>query len=603
MSSLEEMAKEIGHDIAANATGSNDAPRGFGEKIAARLSGLSISRKITLFFGFNLVFALVAGFAVVLAFIQINGRSQVVTDTHHKAFVAERIVVELSDAKRHSEFMLASADVTRGTAALAELDRADQSLAEVRAWDSKLTGSFADQIASLSAATDRFRAEITGYLENPQVAASLESAQYELASGSAATEIARSLALEIETDARDQLSHSDSMITTMLFIWIGLAGMLVFLALIVQRYFNRHVGGALSGLAEQMSQLSEGKDIADIQTSSRGDEIGEMTRAMAVFHHASLRLNRLNRERSNRAQKELEERARQHEQEEKARQERKRELSNIADQFERTIGDVVTKVASAASQLQSTATSMATGAQQAANQISEVTASMQEANSGATAAAAASDEFAMSINEVSRQAASSAELARKATSSTKQADATITDLAQSAEEVGHIVELIQTIAQRTNLLALNASIEAARGGESGRGFAVVASEVKELAMQTSRATEEVAAQIRAMQETTGASVSALHAVASQVAELENNAAAIANAVNEQSFAGQDLARSIDMAARGTEDVSGNIKDVHELSSSTGAAASQVLSSATALEQQATTLHAQVNDFLDEVRAS
>src|SRR3546814_2330928 len=80
--------------------------------------------------------------------------------------------------------------------------------------------------------------------------------------------------------------------------------------------------------------------------------------------------------------------------------------------------------------------------------------------------------------------------------------------------------MISTIAQRTNLLALNASIEAARGGEAGRGFAVVASEVKELATQTGKATEEVAGQIRAIQETTHASVEALRSIASQIAQLE-----------------------------------------------------------------------------------
>jgi len=131
---------------------------------------------------------------------------------------------------------------------------------------------------------------------------------------------------------------------------------------------------------------------------------------------------------------------------------------------------------------------------------------------------------------------------------------------------------------------------------------VVASEVKELANQTSRATEKVAEQIRAMQSTTGASVSALRAIAGQIEQLETTAVSIASAVDQQSVAGHDLARSIDLAARGTERVAVHIEDVRSMSLSTGAAASQVLSSANSLEGQAATLRLQVQGFLTRVRA-
>lgn len=381
---------------------------------------------------------------------------------------------------------------------------------------------------------------------------------------------------------------------------IVVAGVLTVAALLLMllalKFLSRDLSQKLREIANGMSRLAKTDTDFEIDGADRKDELGEMVRAIYVFKRGTKRLNEWSRERVERSQREVEER-------EQARLERKELLSNLADQFERTVGDVVSGVAAASSQLQNTATSMAHSAEESTHQTSEVAKSMEEANAGATAAAAASDEFAMSIGEISRQAASSAELARKATDSAQQADVTISALSASADEVGQIVELIQTIAQRTNLLALNASIEAARGGEAGRGFAVVASEVKELAMQTSRATEQVAEQIRGMQDTTGASVNALRTIAKQIEQLESTAVSIASAVDQQSVAGQDLARSIDIAARNTDRVSSHVEDLRDLSLSTGAAASQVLSSATDLEEQATTLRGQVQNFLTQVRES
>ncbi|QDH36295.1 methyl-accepting chemotaxis protein [Porphyrobacter sp. YT40] len=413
----------------------------------------------------------------------------------------------------------------------------------------------------------------------------------------AGTALATQLGTEVDTAS----AAGEALISQLLVMWIALATVLTLITLFAQRYFQRNVGAVLTAMASQMTRIAAGERDVAISGKTRADEIGAMARATEVFHRAGVRLEKLSRERAERARAELDEQARQQALREEARRERERALSGIADQFETTVGEVVTGLVAASSQLQSTASLMANTAADASNRTGEAASAMQEATYGASAAAAASDEFAMSIGEISRQAASSAQLAREASLSARKADSTIGALALSAEEVGQIVELISTIAKRTNLLALNASIEAARGGEAGRGFAVVASEVKELANQTARATEQVAAQIRAMQDTTGASVSALRDIASQIESLETTAIAIASAVDQQSVAGHDLARSIDLAARGTEKVSGHVEDVRALSLSTGAAASQVLSSATSLEGQATTLRTQVQDFLARVR--
>ena len=366
---------------------------------------------------------------------------------------------------------------------------------------------------------------------------------------------------------------------------------------------RRDVTRPLEHITASMVKLAEGNNDITVPGLERSDEIGDMARSVEVFRRGYLKLDRMRAEAADAAKAELERQAEQQREREEMRAEQQRVLLGFADQFERTVGDVASGVAAASSQLQLTASSMAAAAEQSAMQTGEVSAAMNEASAGVTAAAAASDEFAMSIGEISRQAATSAELARNASVAAANADSTVSALSESAKQVGQIVEMISTIAQRTNLLALNASIEAARGGEAGRGFAVVASEVKELAAQTSKATEEVAQQIRAIQNSTGASVDALRAIGKQVEQLEATSISIAAAVDQQSVAGQDLARSIDLAARSADDVSSNIVHVRETSLATGAAASQVLNSSTELEQQAATLKGQVEEFLSHVRAA
>lgn len=349
------------------------------------------------------------------------------------------------------------------------------------------------------------------------------------------------------------------------------------------RYILEHVIKPFEDIADGIGKIAEGIYELEIRHTERGDEMGHMARSLEKAKKVAFLLKALRED----AKVQQAEHARQ--------------LSELASRFESRIAEVVNSVASASSQLESTATAMAATAEQSTAQNGEVVNAMNTAAAGVTAAATASDEFSLSINEISRQASGSAQLARKAADSTREADQTISALSASALEIGQVVELISSIAQRTNLLALNASIEAARGGEAGRGFAVVASEVKDLAAQTAQATEQVATQIRKIQEDTGVSVGALRAVAQQIKELEVTAVSIASAVDQQSAAGQDLARSIDMAARSTENVSTSVSHVREVSLATSAAATQVLSSSSELKQQAAILRSQVDDFLNHVR--
>lgn len=217
--------------------------------------------------------------------------------------------------------------------------------------------------------------------------------------------------------------------------------------------------------------------------------------------------------------------------------------------------------------------------------------------------AAATEQLSASVSEINRQVTQSAAIAAKAVREAEGTNAEIQGLATMAQRIGDIVELINSIAAQTNLLALNATIEAARAGESGRGFAVVAAEVKSLAHQTSKATEEIAGQIAAIQGATQKSVVAIEGIGKTIGEISEIATTIASAIEQQGAATKEIARNVQQAAAGTQEVSANVGGVTEGAAATGAAASEVEAAAGNLSQQSQQLREQVDAFLGQVRVA
>ena len=280
---------------------------------------------------------------------------------------------------------------------------------------------------------------------------------------------------------------------------------------------------------------------------------------------------------------------------------RKLELIELAGQFEATIGEVSGTVGAAAQKFTETAKSMSRQASDAFAQIEQIAEAMEQVAQGSTAAAAASDEFAISIENVTAQAASAAQLARSTTDRATTTDQTFVLLTERTESIGEIANLINSIAGRTRLLAVNASIEAARGGNAGRGFAVVASEVKDLASQTSRATGDVTISIRQMQQRSRASASELTAIRKQIGDLETAASTIATAMDQQSLASKSLAESIDMAAAGAGEVSASTQELRKAASAVGEASGELLNASDDLEAQSELLTLKVAQFLGHIR--
>ena len=213
------------------------------------------------------------------------------------------------------------------------------------------------------------------------------------------------------------------------------------------------------------------------------------------------------------------------------------------------------------------------------------------------------DQMMASTVEISKNSSNAARVAFDAVGRTKAADAAISKLRESSEEIGNVVKLITSIAQQTNLLALNATIEAARAGEHGRGFAVVASEVKALANQTAKATEEISAQIQDIQAATGQAVSAIQAIGGTIAEIDGISNEIAAAVDQQGSATREIAGNVQQAANGTRDVNTNILSVSRASEQAGQATSKLLVAANGLSSQSDRLKSEVESFLGSLHAA
>lgn len=374
-------------------------------------------------------------------------------------------------------------------------------------------------------------------------------------------------------------------------------------SLMASRHLIKDLAGMIRRLTSSMNRVASGETETAIPGTDRNDELGAMARALQVFRHSTLELSELTQSRAAEVEGQLAQQQHTAEEMRVLRQQKSELLNDLAKGFEVSVGELITSVSAASEQLKATSAQMVQVADGSNEQADSASAAMKNASSNVTAAAAATDEFALSINEISQQASASATLARDATLLVASANTRMDDLSIAAEEVGEIAGLIQTIAQRTNLLALNASIEAARGGEAGRGFAVVASEVKELAMQTSAATSSVAEKITAMQESTRSSAGDLTSIYDQIGELEKVAVAIATAVDQQSVSGEELARNIDTVAEGSRQVSERLVALREASEETGAAADDVVDSATALGNHANDLREKASQFIADVRKS
>jgi len=282
-------------------------------------------------------------------------------------------------------------------------------------------------------------------------------------------------------------------------------------------------------------------------------------------------------------------------------QERRRvEIEAEIRAFREAAAAVLGTVSESTGALKSIAVALSNSSSSTSERAAGAVQNSAEASANMTAAAAAAEQLIASIAEIGRQLSQAAELVSHSVTEARKTDEQMSQLTQSVQEIGEIVNLIRSIAGQTNLLALNATIEAARAGEAGRGFTVVASEVKSLAVQTAKATEQIAVQIDAVQNSTRFAVDAIRRNTERMREIDGYTSAVALALEQQDSATDEISHNVSGAAEGAKMVVAVLDEVTSAVNDTHSAASKVLAASESVEAAAAGLQHRIESFLGRV---
>ncbi len=350
-------------------------------------------------------------------------------------------------------------------------------------------------------------------------------------------------------------------------------------------------GSAADYRANLVTAMREGKTIHNLINSNDGRTVAVINQPMAGggwvgTHYDVTDQRRLEKERDEMA----------------VRESRRAIIEAAIAAFRERIDKLLRTVGGSAGAMKATASTLSTSSNETSQHAEGAVQASSEASSSVRTAATAADELASSIGEIGRQLQLTNSVVQLAVGEAQATDGEIAALAAAAQKIGDVVKLIRDIAGQTNLLALNATIEAARAGESGRGFAVVASEVKTLAVQTAKATEDIAGQIQAVQSSTSGAVEAIRRIVDRMQEINRYTSAVAASIEQQSSATGQISVNVANAAQGTGVVVSVLSKVTDAATHTRASAGTMLDGSQAVEAAVAELRSEVEQFLAKVVA-
>ena len=357
------------------------------------------------------------------------------------------------------------------------------------------------------------------------------------------------------------------------------AGLLMsVLGLLIGRYHR----ASNQKLAAAMGLLASGRRDVAVPGSWMQDEVGDMARTLTVFKAALIRNDEL-------AAAQAAEQAH--------RQRRQAAMQRCTQDFGASIAGVLQRLGTTSDSIRCAAALMVDVAERTEVGTGQTKREAEELSRRLGSVAAATEQLAASVNEISRQVGQVAVASSEAVERGRHADGEVDALAGSAQEIGSILATISAIADRTKLLALNATIEAARAGEAGRGFAVVAGEVKTLAAQSANATDDIARRVAGIRAATEAAVREMRGMTKAIGRVDEIAAIIAAAVEEQGAATQEIAASVQEVSQITTRASMAMADVAVIAHNSGEASRGVLTTAGEVADVAHVLRREVDDFV------
>mgnify|MGYP002621026179 CR=1 FL=1 len=371
-------------------------------------------------------------------------------------------------------------------------------------------------------------------------------------------------------------------------IVIGAVVGVILVSIVIAALVGRAIAAPVSRMTDAMRHLADGDKEVAIPATDYRNELGEMAQALDVFRTSMIEADRLAAEQAESQRVQIQ---------------RAERLQHLAQAFDSEVKDVLGSVNFALQTMIEMSSSMSDAAKALNTQSSSVSAAAQQAAGNVQTVAAATEELNSTFVEISDQVSMSASIAQDAVAEAKRTNEGINRLVSTAERISEVVRLIQDIAEQTNLLALNATIEAARAGEAGKGFAVVASEVKNLATQTAKATEEIGQQIGDVQDSTQTVVTAIQSITQIIERMHEASTAIAAAIEEQTAATREIARNVEQAAAGTDEVTRSIAKVSESSDETEQASASVRAASEDLAEQSDRLSKRVESFLSDVKSA